>query len=208
MRCADALRAQLLGDDADPDERRAAAVHIARCPSCAGVIDDLEHDGADGAEDVLDTLAAHRPAPRRWIRSTLAVLAAGQLFLAVAWMVGMTPLLGSDVQLEHLTRDGSLGLFSGAAGLLAAVRPRYAVPAVIVVALGVFIQVVAGALDESHAHVSAWFELLHLITLAILGLTALIAGSRAATPATPVRPGGLRSVPVEQSSGTPPGGGR
>lgn len=194
MRCADALRAQLLGDAADPDERRAAAVHIARCPSCAGMIDDLEHEGAGGADDVLEALAAHRPAPRRWIRFTLAVLASGQLVLAVAWLVGATPLLGGDIQPEHLTRDGSLGLFIGAAGLLAAMRPRYAVPAVIVVALGVFIQVVAGALDESHAHVSAWFELLHLLTLAILGLTSLIAGSRSTAPAAPVRPGGLRSV--------------
>ena len=194
MRCADALRGHLLGEDADPDQFRAAAVHIARCPSCAGVIDDLEHDDSADPDEVLDALASHRPAPRAWIRVTLAVLASGQLVLAVAWLVGATPLLGGDTQPEHLTRDGSLGLFIGAAGLLAAVRPRYAVPAVIVVALGVFIQVVAGALDESHAHVSAWFELLHLLTLAILGLTALIAGSRSTAPAAPVRPGGLRSV--------------
>lgn len=201
MRCADALRAHLLGDAAAPDERRAAAVHIARCPSCAGVIDDLDHDETSDADEVLEALAAHRPAPRQWIRAALAVLASVQLFLAVAWLVGVTPLLGSEVQPEHLTRDGSLGLFIGAAGLLAAARPRHAVPAVIVVALGVFIQVVAGALDESHEHVSAGFELLHLLTLAILGLTAAIAGSRAAPPASPVRPTGLRAV-TEEAPGT------
>lgn len=208
MRCADALRAHLLGEDADPDEARAAAVHIARCPSCAGVIDDLEHDDSGDAEELLGVLAAHRPAPRAWIRSCLAALASVQLVLALAWLVGVTPLLGGDIQPEHLTRDGSLGLFIGAAGILAAARPRYAVPAVIVVALGVFIQVVAGALDESHAHVSAWFELLHLLTLAILGLTAAIAGSRAAALAAPVRPGGLRRVPAERPSGAPPRGRR
>ena len=114
----------------------------------------------------------------------------------------MTPLLGSEVQPEHLTRDGSLGPFIGAAGLLAAVRPRYAVPAVIVVALGVFIQVVASALDQSHEHVSAGFELLHLLTLAILGLTAAIAGSRAVTPTPPARPAGLRAVADERVPGS------
>jgi hypothetical protein len=202
MPCADALRAHLLGDAASPDERRAAAVHLARCPSCAGVIDDLDHDETGGADDVLGALAAHRPAPRPWIRAALAVLASGQLFLALAWLVGITPLLSSEVQPEHLTRDGSLGLFIGAAGLLAAVRPRYAIPAVIVVALGVFIQVVAGALDESHEHVSAGFELLHLLTLAILGLTAAIAGSRAAEPTPPARPSGLRAVTDDASPGT------
>lgn len=204
MRCADALRAHLLGEEADPDEARAAAVHIARCPSCAGLIDDLEHDDSGDADEVLDALAAHRPAPRAWIRSCLAALAAVQLVLALAWLVGVTPLLGGDIQPEHLTRDGSLGLFIGAAGMLAAVRPRYAVPAVIVVALGVFIQVVAGALDESHEHVNAWFELLHLLTLAILGLTAAIAGSRAATPAPPARPTGPRAVAHEPSPGATP----
>lgn len=194
MRCADALRAHLLGDAGDPAVLRAAEAHIAACPSCAGIVDDLDHDDGTSADDVLVGLAAHRPAPRRWLRAALAALAALQVLLAVFWLIGVTPLLDSDIQPEHLTRDGTLGLFIGAAGLFAAIRPRYAVPSVAVVALGVFIQVVAGALDESHSHTSAWFELLHLLTLAILGLAAAVAGSRATVPTPGDRPAGLRVV--------------
>lgn len=194
MRCADALRAHLLADVGDPAAHRAAEAHIATCPSCAGIVDDLDHDDGTSADEVLGGLASHRPAPRRWLRATLATVCALQLLLAVAWLLGVTPLLDSDIQPEHLTRDGTLGLFVGAAGLLAAVRPRYAVPSVVVVALGVFIQVVAGALDESHSHTNAAFELLHLLTLAILGLTAAVAGSRAAAPTPGERPAGLRVV--------------
>lgn len=194
MRCADALRSHLLGDTGDPATWRAAEAHVASCPSCAGIVDDLDHEHGSTPDEVLIGLAPHRPAPRRWLRAALAGLCVLQLLLALAWMVGITPLLDSDIQPEHLTRDGTLGLFVGAAGLLAAVRPRYAVPAVVVVALGVFLQVVAGALDQSHSHTNAAFELLHLLTLAILGLTAAVAGSRAAAPTPNDRPAGLRVV--------------
>ncbi len=194
MRCAEALRGHLLGEAGGADRYRAAEAHIAACPSCAGIVDDLDHDDGTSADDVLDGLAAHRPAPRRWLRAALATISALQVLLAVAWLVGVTPLLDRDIQPEHLTRDGTLGLFVGAAGLLAAVRPRYAVPSVVVVALGVFIQAVAGALDQSHSHTSAAFELLHLLTLGILGLTAAVAGSRATAPSPGPRPAGLRLV--------------
>lgn len=193
MRCADALAVHLLGPAATPEEQREAAVHIARCPSCAGTVDDLEHDGVD-AEGSLEALDHTRPAPRPWIRVALGALSMLELCLALPWMVGLNPLalLDENVGAEHLTRDGAIGLFVGAAGLLAALRPRYAVPAVVVATIGVFTQVIAGAVDEQAHHVAGWFELLHLLTLGILLFTALIAGSRATGPGPPHRAPGLR----------------
>jgi hypothetical protein len=202
VRCTEALLIHLQGDQAPVDEHRTARAHAARCPSCAGTVDDLSHDETDAAT-VLRSLAAHQTTPRRWIRTLLAGLSVLQLLLALPWLFAVNLLAGPDNHIgdSHLTRDGAIGLFLGAAGLIAAVRPRYVTPAIAVAAVGVVAQVVAGALDQHQAHVDAWFEMFHLLTVAILVLTAMIAGSRSAGLGNPTPTRTLRLLEPEAHSG-------
>jgi hypothetical protein len=156
-------------------------------------VDDLNHNEID-ATSILKSLGAHYANPRRAIRITLGVFASLQLLLAVPWIFGANLLtdFADTVGQAHLTRDGALGLFVGAAGLITAIKSRYAAPAAVIAGIGVVVQLVAGAFDEHHAHVDGWFELLHLLTVGILILTAILAGSRAGRPRQPQRQQGPR----------------
>lgn len=196
MRCTDALLIYLQGEQASKDDQGASRTHLARCPSCAGTVEDLEYDGTDPAS-VLRALATHQATPRRSVRVLLASISVVQLLVALPWLFAINPFATLDNQVgdAHLTRDGAIALLVGAAGLLVAIRPRYATPAAVVGAVGVLAQFVTGMLDEYNADVDVWFEIFHLLTIAILVLTAVVAGSRVAGPGTPKRSRNLRLVP-------------
>lgn len=179
MRCSDALLIHLQGSQANVDDRRNSSAHIARCPDCAGAIDDLDHDDTTAAS-LLRDLAIRSAGAYRGTRVALVVIAALETCLALPWLFGVNALgfMDDSVQQTHLTRDGAIGLFVGATGLLIAYRPRYATSGLITATVGVALQLVAGAIDENQADVGAAFELLHLLTLAILILAAVLAGTR------------------------------
>lgn len=194
MRCSEALVVHLQGEDADVSKRRVAQAHVASCPSCAGVVDDLQHGETDLAT-VLQTLVISQTTPRPWIRVTLLGLAIVQLIFAIPWIFGVN-ILGSEtnVEVSHLTRDGVISLFVATAGLVVAVKYRYALPALAVASVGITVQVIAGAIDENQNSVDTSFEFLHLLALAILVIIAIIAGSRASLSGSPKRGSGLRIV--------------
>ncbi len=202
MRCTDALLIHLQGEQASKDDQGASRAHLARCPSCAGTIEDLEYDGTDPA-NVLRALAAHQSTPRKSIRVLLASISVIQLLVALPWLFAVNPFATLDNQVgdAHLTRDGAIALLVAAAGLLVAIRPRYATPAAVVAAVGVLAQFVTGTLDEYNADVDVWFEIFHLLTISILVITAIIAGTRIAGPGTPKRPRNLRLVPGTNGPG-------
>jgi hypothetical protein len=171
----DHCRAALLtltapADDVDPRELRAARIHAARCPNCAGALAD---DDNGDASQLLATLAPLRPSPSRLLRLALGLLCGTQIVLGVPWLVGAN-LIGGTVDERHLTRDGAFALTIAAAGLIVAYQPRYARPLLAVCLAVLALHVVAGVSDRSADHVHANFELMHLLAAAITSLVALI----------------------------------
>lgn len=149
-----------------------------------------EPDGADGTDDpaepLLGQLGAALPGPNPLVRALVAVLSVLQLAVVLPWLVDADPfgLLGSSTA-SHLTRDGALGLAVAVAGLLAAWRPRWAVPCFLLGSAALVGQALAGLFDSTSAG-SGGTELVHvpsviltcLIGLSGIRLTPLGPGSR------------------------------
>ncbi len=147
-----------------------------------------EPDGADDDTDdpLLGQLGAALPGPNPLVRALVAVLSVAQLAVVVPWLVDADPfgLLGSS-SASHLTRDGALGLAVAVAGLMAAWRPRWAVPCFLLGSAALVAQALAGLFDSTSAG-SGGTELVHvpsviltcLIGLSGIRLTPLGPGSR------------------------------
>jgi hypothetical protein len=154
----------------DPGELRAARIHAARCPNCAGALADDDHGDTS---QLLATLAPVRPSSSRLLRLALGVLCSIQVVLGVPWLLGAN-LIGGTVDERHLTRDGALALTIAAAGLSVAQQPRYSRPLLAVCLAVLALHIVAGVSDRTADHVHANFELMHLLAVAITSLVALI----------------------------------
>lgn len=108
---------------------------------------------------------------QRWLpgRIVLGALGAVQIFFAVPWLFGSSPLwLESMASSHHMTRDGVLGLVYGASALAVAFSPRLAffVFPLLIVALG--IQILFFFYDHGVGDVSHLFETIHLLGFAIV----------------------------------------
>lgn len=133
-------------------------------------------EGGDPAEPLLDQLGAALPGPNPIIRGLVAVLAVAQLAVVLPWLVDADPfgLLGSSTS-SHLTRDGALGLAVAVAGLMAAWRPRWAVPCFLLGSAALVAQAVAGLFDSASAG-SGGTELVHVpsvILTCLIGLSGI-----------------------------------
>jgi hypothetical protein len=192
--CAAALRDVLAGAetaDADAlDRRRRAQQHVASCPDCAGLHDDLE------PEQILAVLDAKRPRRAPALRVVLGVLAAAQLAMAVPWLLGFNPLgtLGGHALDAHLTRDGAIGIIIGVAGVTTALQPRHGVAMLVMAVAALGMQIFGFAIDENHDRVSAIFEVQHLLGLVVSLLIAVITMRRGKPITDPDRPPRLRIV--------------
>ena len=124
---------------------------------------------------MLATLAHERPNPSPGLRVALVVLALAQIVVASPWLFGASIIPDQNVALEHLTRDGALGLVIATAALLVVWRPRYALAATVVGSMVFVAQFAAGLVDNQDRYVNAVFELTHLLVFAILALLALAA---------------------------------
>ena len=149
-----------------------------------------DQDDADVPE-----LSSLLPLPPTWLRILIAVLALIQTAIVAPWFLGTDPwgLLG-DNDAAHLTRDGAIGLVISASALLAAWRPRWAVPAFMLASVAVIAQTVATVLEESDSGRGAG-EVVHLpsvlltclIGLSGLRLRPLGPGTRSMTASSPQR---------------------
>lgn len=168
---------EVRGADGDPLLARLRAL---------GEPDGVEDDIDDPAEPLLGQLGAALPGPNPLIRGLVAVLSVLQLAVVLPWLVDADPfgLLGSSTA-SHLTRDGALGLAVVVAGLMAAWRPRWAMPCFLLGSAALVAQAVAGLFDSTSAG-SGGTELVHvpsviltcLIGLSGIRLTPLGPGSR------------------------------
>lgn len=157
------------------DVRGAGADHLLARLRALG-----EPDGADetddGAEPLLGRLGDALPGPNPLIRGLVAVLSVLQLAVVVPWLVDADPfgLLGRSTA-SHLTRDGALGLAVAVAGLMAAWRPRWAVPCFLLGSATLVAQALAGLFDSTSAG-SGGTELVHVpsvILTCLIGLSGI-----------------------------------
>lgn len=194
--CVDALQV-LLHDAPGADAPSAAEVaaarrHADRCPSCAGVLDDATEDPA-ALRRALDALRSPR---RPALQLVLGLVAALQLLVALAWMLGWNVLGSTGLHAgdAHLARDGAIGVIVAVAGLVAARAPRHAMP-MLVMALAAFgLQLLGFVLDENHGRVTALFESQHVAVLVIVAMIAALTFRRRPRIAEPRRGSHLRIV--------------
>ncbi|MFV0524817.1 MAG: hypothetical protein ACK5RL_09985 [Acidimicrobiales bacterium] len=146
--------------------------------------------GDDDPAALLGRLGSELPGPPTWLRIIIAVLAVGQLAVALPWLVARDPFGLLDASTgAHLTRDGALGLAVAVAALLTAWRPRWAVPAFVLAAVALVAQAAAGVL-EPEVHRAASTELIHLPSVM---LTVMVGLSAVRLPALgPSPPGSHR----------------
>jgi len=137
------------------------------------------HDPA--ADQLLARLRHELPRPSRWLLLIVIVLALIQLVVVLPWLVGRDPLgLLSSSGVGHLTRDGGLGLVVAVAGLLAAWRPRWALPMFLLASLALVAQAVAGLFDSAANGVEdgsavPTSELIHVPSVILTCLIGLMA---------------------------------
>lgn len=146
--------------------------------------------GSDDAEFVLAEINRRRRvdvAPR----AALAIIAATQLFFAIPWLFGSSPLLGASTADLHLTRDGVLGIVFGVSGMAVAYRTRLAWFALPLVFLLLLVQTGFAFIDHRAQHVASAFELLHLLG-ALIGVGIAYFVRPRGVPGS--RPTGLRRV--------------
>lgn len=145
-------------------EDRFAPVHQLRRSSSTPAVD-------ASAEAFLTKVAPALPQPPMALRLSLVALCLAQLALVLPWLVGSDPfdLLGDSS--AHVARDGSFGVVVAVAGLLAAWRPRWAVPAFVVASIALIAQTVAGVVDSSAQDVAN--EYVHLPAVVITCLIGL-----------------------------------
>lgn len=137
-------------------------------------------DDGDQAEDpagpLLSQLGDALPGSNPVVRVLVAVLAAAQLAVVLPWLVDADPfgLLGSSTS-SHLTRDGALGLVVAVAGLMAAWRPRWAVPCFLLGSAALVAQALAGLFDSASSG-GGGTELVHVpsvILTCLIGLSGI-----------------------------------
>lgn len=190
LACRDAMALLLADPDGvDADALRRARVHVARCPSCASVLDD-----PDAVGGIVDAVAPRHPVTTQVLRVVLALVALTQVVVAIPWLFGAS-LVPGDVSAAHLTRDGALGLAIGVLGLLVAWRPRYVVVALMVGCVIFVVQSAATVFDEQSNAVPLVFEITHLlvfVNLAIIGV--LSTASRTSGPDVQRMPRAPRTV--------------
>jgi hypothetical protein len=142
-----------------------------------------------GETAVGRTLAALRR-PGAWLRTVLALAGTAKLIVSIPWIFGVSPLWdGSRLAAEtHLTRDGAIGLVVGLLALAVARSTRLAYFALPVLCILSVLQVVAYLSDRAASEVSAGFESIHLLTLAICMTVARLAfpGRRSSADKSPM----------------------
>ena len=100
-------------------------------------------------------------------RLFLAALSAVQLFLAIPWLFGSSPLFGAETADLHLTRDGALGIIFALSGLAVAWRTRLAFFALPLVFALMIMQTAFAFIDYFANNVTSGFEWVHLLGAAI-----------------------------------------
>lgn len=146
---------------------------MTECPECAS-----QEDAA--VEEALGIRLDQLRGPAQPLRVALTVFGAVQTFLALPWIFGVTPLWGpsDDTAVSHLTRDGVIGLVLGLIGLAVAWNSRLAYFAVSVCSLLVSVQIVAFIADRSGDKVHPVFETIHVLSILITVIVALVAFPR------------------------------
>jgi hypothetical protein len=172
MSCEEALLVFLDRDLGAGEHRRRARLHASTCPRCARSYHDPE-----ATSEALARVLPALPGLSRLLRATLVALAAIQAAVAGPWLFGASLVPHSDVAVAHLTRDGAFGLVAACAALLAAWRPRYVVPALLVGSVVLLAQIAAGFVDQQASSVSSSFELTHALVLLMLGALAAATAS-------------------------------
>lgn len=103
-------------------------------------------------------------------RISLGALGCAQLFLAVPWLFGSSPIWGdSHTAVLHVTRDGAFGLMFGGAAIVVAFSVRLAWFALPVVVVLMVAQAVVGYADFQNLEVSSGFEWVHMLS-ALIGI--------------------------------------
>ena len=161
-------RSLVLDGVGDAEAVRDARAHVLGCPDCAS---DLEPDHVGAGP--LDRL---REQPTV-LRLLLLVLSMVQLTFAIPWVFGVSPFWDGTGRADpaHLTRDGTIGLVVGLAGLLTARQPRLAYFFLTVGWSLALLQVVAFVSDLRSEGVTAGFETVHALTLAVTALMTAMA---------------------------------
>lgn len=152
------------------EQRTLARRHMTECPDCASREDRV-------VEEALGIALNKLRAPRIPLRVALLVFGGVQTFLALPWIFGATPLWGpgDSTAISHLTRDGVIGLVLGLVGLAVAWNSRLAYFAVSVCSLLVAVQIVSFAVDRTGDKVHPVFETIHVLSVLIAVIVAVIA---------------------------------
>lgn len=166
-------RALVLQPLAQAEDVVAARAHLLNCPLCASETAD---DMVEHVSSRLDVLRQ----PGGFLRLTLLVVGGLQVFIALPWIFGATPLWGprSDTSIAHLTRDGVIGLVLGLAGVAVALSPRLAYFALSVCGLLVSLQAIAFVSDRMNSKVHPVFETIHVLAVVITVLVIIAAFPR------------------------------
>lgn len=166
-------RALVLQPLADSQELAIARQHLLECPLCA----------SDTADDMVNSISTRIDVLRQpggMLRLSLLIVSGLQVFLALPWIFGSTPLWGprSDTSMAHLTRDGVIGLVLGLAGVAVALTPRLAYFALSICGLLVTLQTVAFVTDRLNSTAHPIFETIHVLAVIISVLVLVIAFPR------------------------------
>jgi hypothetical protein len=123
----------------------------------------------------LAALSSALPSPTKALRALIVTLALAQLVLVLPWLVDRDPFgLLETSSPAHLARDGALGLVVAVAALLAAWRPRWAIPCFAIGSVTLVAQTLAGLIDNDPGG-STGRELVHVPSIALTFLVALSA---------------------------------
>lgn len=97
-------------------------------------------------------------------RILLGALGGTQLFLAIPWLFGSSPIWGdSHTAVLHVTRDGAFGLMFGGAAIVVAFSVRLAWFALPMVVILMVVQAIVGYTDFQNSEVSSGFEWVHIL---------------------------------------------
>lgn len=120
------------------------------------------------AEFIISEINRRR---KRWLpgRIVLGALGAVQIFFALPWLFGLSPLwLETLASSHHMTRDGVLGLIYGVSAIAVAANPRLAFFLFPVVVFALGLQIFFFFYDHDTGDVSHLFESIHLLGTAIV----------------------------------------
>lgn len=137
------------------------------------------------APSSLRSVLAARPEAKREVRVALAVLAAAQLAMGIAWLVGNVPfggIVGSPTA-AHLSRDAALGVVLGTIGVIVAWRPRWSLSLVPVAGAIVAVQAIGLVADAAKGQRGFHFEFPHALAI-IVGVLIFYVSRKRRLPAT------------------------